>query len=468
MAKKVIIQQQISLPEYWGADWELDRKLGAGAYSSVWRAVRKDHPGIDAAIKIISIPSDATEASTLMTEGMSMSQSQSYYDDIARQYVTEIELMESFKGTPNIVSIEDYKVQRKADEVGNDIFIRMELLTPLDSVLRQRVLSEKEVVQVGMDICSALELCEARNIIHRDIKPANIFLNDKTPGHIFYKLGDFGIARSMQTLNGGLSTKGTPSYMAPEVFFGRKYDNRVDIYSLGITLYRLMNNNRLPLMPENDFSAAARESAMTRRLGGEKLPPPCRGSEAVNRVILKACAFDPDQRYATASQMKKELEAALHGDPAPGAPLYVEDEPTVDLDPEIEQPSEFSGIVSAMNSARVSTPVSAPAQPAAKAAVSAEPAAKKKKKTGMWIGLAAALLAVAAAVILLLPKGDNTAPVPEPTAIDDGLPVLTETPVPTEAPTATPEPTPEATATPEPTLEVTATPEPTPEVTATP
>ena len=338
MAKKVIIQQQISLPEYWGADWELDRKLGAGAYSSVWRAVRKDHPGIDAAIKIISIPSDATEASTLMTEGMSMSQSQSYYDDIARQYVTEIELMESFKGTPNIVSIEDYKVQRKADEVGNDIFIRMELLTPLDSVLRQRVLSEKEVVQVGMDICSALELCEARNIIHRDIKPANIFLNDKTPGHIFYKLGDFGIARSMQTLNGGLSTKGTPSYMTPEVFFGRKYDNRVDIYSLGITLYRLMNNNRLPLMPENDFSAAARESAMTRRLGGEKLPPPCRGSEAVNRVILKACAFDADQRYATASQMKKELEAALHGDPAPGAPLYVEDEPTVDLDPEIEQP----------------------------------------------------------------------------------------------------------------------------------
>ena len=83
----------------------------------------------------------------------------------------------------------------------------------------------------------------------------------------------------------------------------------MDIYSLGITLYRLMNNNRLPLMPENDFSAAARESAMTRRLGGEKLPPPCRGSESVNRVILKACAFDPNQRYATASRMKKDLEA---------------------------------------------------------------------------------------------------------------------------------------------------------------
>ena len=214
------------LPENWAADWQLEKKLGAGAYSTVWRAIRKDHPNIDAAIKIISVPSDSSEAATLMTEGMNASQSQSYYDDIARQYVKEIELLETLKGTQHIVSIEDYKVQRKTDEIGNDIFIRMELLTPLDSVLRQRVLTEREIIQVGLDVCSALELCEAENIIHRDIKPANIFINNKTKGREFYKLGDFGIARSMQSLTGDLSTKGTPSYMAPEVFFGKKYDNR--------------------------------------------------------------------------------------------------------------------------------------------------------------------------------------------------------------------------------------------------
>ncbi len=465
---------QVQLPENWATDWVLEKKLGAGAYSSVWRAVRKDHPGIDAAIKIMSIPSSQTEAATLMAEGLNLSQSQSYYDDIARQYVKEIELLESFKGTPNIVSIEDYKVQRKKDEIGNDIFIRMELLTPLDSVLRQRILTEREVLQVGIDICSALELCESMHIIHRDIKPANIFINDRMPGHVFYKLGDFGIARSMQNLTSGLSAKGTPSYMAPEVFLGKQYDNRADIYSLGITLYRMMNNNRLPLVPDQGFTAAAREEALTRRLGGEKLPPPCRGSESANRVILKACAFDPDQRYTTASQMKKDLEAALRGEPVSVEPLYDGDEPTTDLEPDIVQPAEFAGVVSAMKASGTKAPAPAPAGKALVTGRTA-PAApeKKKKKTGLWIGLAAALVVLGLIAWLVLkpipgPGPRDNSPSPEPTVYLTVTPEITATAAPTETPAPTT--TPEATATP--TFKPTATPAPTetptPEPTATP
>ena len=172
------------------------------------------------------------------------------------------------------------KIKKKAEELyteqrHEDI---IELLTPLDSLMSQRKLREDEVLRIGIDICSALELCEAKNILHRDIKPANIFYNDKTPGYIFYKLGDFGIARSLQAMTHGLSTKGTPNYMAPEVFAGKPYDHRADLYSLGITLYRLLNENRHPFSSGQDFSAAAREQALARRMTGEPLPLPTGGS----------------------------------------------------------------------------------------------------------------------------------------------------------------------------------------------
>ena len=312
--------RQVPLPESWAADWQIDRRLGSGAYSTVYRAVRRDLPGVDAAIKIISIPASEAETDSLRAEGFNASQSQSYYDDIARQYISEIELMEQLKGTPHIVGIEDYKTVRRADGIGNYIFIRMELLTPLDSLMRQRSLTEEEVIRVGIDICSALQLCEAKNILHRDIKPANIFYNDKTPGYIFYKLGDFGIARSVRAMTHGLSSKGTPNYMAPEVFAGKKYDQRADLYSLGVTLYRLLNNNRLPFSSPNDFSAASREDALYRRMAGEPLPLPACGDTGAARVVLKACEFDPDRRYPSAAAMRADLEALLGRAPRPVSP----------------------------------------------------------------------------------------------------------------------------------------------------
>ena len=431
--------RKICLPENWAADWMLEEKLGSGAYSSVWRAVRRDNPSVDAAIKIISIPSGRAEAAALMGEGLDREQAQEYYDGIARQYIREIDMLEEFKGTPNIVSIEDYRIQRKQDEIGNELFIRMELLTPLDHVLQKKILNETEIIRIGIDICSALELCESRHIIHRDIKPANIFVNNKMPEHVFYKLGDFGIARSMENLTSSLSAKGTPSYMAPEVFLGRPYDNRADLYSLGITLYRMMNNNRLPLVPDQGFSAVTREAALSRRMSGEKLPPPCRGSESVNRVILKACAFDPNQRYATASRMKKDLEAALRGEPVENGFLFKANEPAA------FRPAE--------------SPAAAPAVPvpAFREPVSTEPV-KPRKRPGRWIALALVVLALAIGAWTLL---DPPGPFPPS--------VATETPAPTPevttpAPTPTPEPTPTPTNTPTPKPTDTPTPTPVPTV----
>ncbi len=294
-------------------EWEIEPKpLGKGSYGSVYKAVRNDYNVKSyAAIKTISIPSDPSELDSLRSEGLDLDATKTLLRSIVDDFIIEIQLMESFKGVQNIVSIEDYKVIEKKNEIGWDILIRMELLTTLNKYICDKKLSEKEVIKLGCDICEALKICSKRNIIHRDIKPENIFINDFG----YFKLGDFGIARKMDNLTIGLSQKGTLNYMAPEVAMGKSYDSRADIYSLGIVLYRLLNSNRLPFLDAEKqiLNPEERKHAIDRRLRGEQLYAPCAASREMAEVILRACAFDPDDRFSSAEEMKSALLSVANG-----------------------------------------------------------------------------------------------------------------------------------------------------------
>lgn len=299
------------LKQIW-PEWEIENPLGRGSYGVVYKAVRSDHNVKSyAAIKVISIPSDPSEVDSLRSEGLDINATRTFLHGIVDDFVNEIQLMESLKGIQNIVSVEDYKVVEKTDEIGWDIYIRMELLTPFNTYICDKKLTEEEVIKLGCDICTALEICGQRNIIHRDIKPENIFINDF--GH--FKLGDFGIARKLENLTGGLSQKGTFNYMAPEIATGSDYDSRVDIYSLGIVLYRLLNGNRLPFLDTEKqlLNPNERRNAVDRRLRGEALPAPCDASPAMANLILCACAHDPDMRFSSATAMKNALMNRANG-----------------------------------------------------------------------------------------------------------------------------------------------------------
>ena len=287
-------------------EWQIERQLGKGSYGAVYEAVRRDHNvESHSAIKVITIPTDAAETDTLRSEGFDENATRAYFNEIVNDFVSEIQLMESLKGAQNIVGVEDYKVVERTDAPGWDIYIRMELLTPFSTYISDKTLTEQEVIKLGCDICTALEICDKRNVIHRDIKPENIFVSEFGD----FKLGDFGIARKLENAAGGLSQKGTFNYMAPEVNKGTEYDRRVDIYSLGIVLYRLLNDNRLPFLETQQqlLSPSERRNAVDRRLRGEELPPPCNASPDVAKLVLCACAYDPNMRFATASAMKQAL-----------------------------------------------------------------------------------------------------------------------------------------------------------------
>ena len=287
-------------------EWEIVKYLGGGAYGVVYE-IERNISGIQekAALKIVSRPKDNSEIESYYDNGYDEASIISSYESEIRNYIKEYKLMKELQGQSNIVSCDDFKVVPHENGIGGDIFIRMELLTSLAQVLRKKEkLSEQEIIKLGKDISHALILCESKNIIHRDIKPANIMVSQFGD----YKLGDFGVSKIMDHTT--YATKmGTQEYQAPEVVHMEKYGHTADIYSLGITLYWLLNNRRMPFIDANGkITAELKDEAMDKRYRGEKLPAPKNGSDELKRIVLKACAYRPENRYASAQEMYDALD----------------------------------------------------------------------------------------------------------------------------------------------------------------
>ena len=302
--------------------WEVVRKIGEGSFGGVYE-IQRTLPGgrvEKCALKKLTIPRDNGEIEELYSQSFSTDSITAHYKNRMEELVGEYGLMQSLNGCPNTVTCYDIRYVRHDDNIGWDIYIRMELLLPLKKALGS-IYSEDTVRALGIQMCGALIACHRENIIHRDIKPENIMVSDRD----IFKLGDFGIAKiSEKTASGTLT--GSYGYMAPEVANRQHYGAGADIYSLGMVLYWMMNRHTLPFLPlpPSIPTGAQRQQAQDRRLSGEPLPPPVDGSEALKKIVLKACAFAPAERYRSAEEMQAALQSCLS---APAAPRMQRQEP---------------------------------------------------------------------------------------------------------------------------------------------
>ena len=368
--------------------WRTVGRIGIGSYGTVYEIARDD--GIvreRAALKVITIPQNPSEIEALYDEGYDdrsvTATFKTYLDSIVKEY----NLMRELNDSVNVVKCDDIRYIQHDDSIGWDIYIRMELLTPLTKALG-KMANDAEVIKVGRDICRALVACARRNIVHRDIKPQNIFVSKN--GN--YKLGDFGIARTIDRTTSA-TVAGTYDYMAPEVYYGKKYGATVDLYSLGMVLYWLLNERRIAFLKPSDTppSATEKDEARTRRLRGAPLPPPVHGSEALWRIVQKACAFEPRERYQSAEALLHDLEAL------PAAP-------GVSAEPVRKTPAaapEEDGTVGLFTGKSVKEP-DAERQPrkpeTGEETVRVTPEPEEKKGKGKWITIVA-LCAVAALIL---------------------------------------------------------------------
>lgn len=222
-------------------------------------------------------------------------------EEFIKRFNTEAQAAASLTH-PNIVSVFD------VGQEYNIYYIVMELIqgkTLKQIIAEEGALPWKWSVNIAIQICSALEVAHKNGIVHRDIKPHNIIITEDG----IAKVTDFGIAKAVSnsTITAFGTTIGSVHYFSPEHARGGYTDAKSDIYSLGVVMYEMVTG-KVP------FDADTPVSVALKHMQEEPIEPIKLNSRipvAVNQIILKAMKKDASLRYASATEMIKDLSLAL-------------------------------------------------------------------------------------------------------------------------------------------------------------
>jgi Protein kinase domain len=223
-------------------------------------------------------------------------------DRFRERFARETELVMSLEH-PNVVPIYD------AGDVDGRLYLAMRLVEGADlgSLLRvEGSLEPARAVAICAQIAAALNAAHARGLVHRDVKPSNVLLDISE--HVY--LADFGLTRSLGHPIGASGEErsiGTPAYLAPEQFEGVAVDGRADVYSLGCVLYECLTG-------EHVFPRDSRLAEAWAHLEEEPPRPSRRRAglpEAVDAVVARALAKEPEERFATCGALVAAAEQAL-------------------------------------------------------------------------------------------------------------------------------------------------------------
>ncbi len=257
--------------------YQIMAPLGEGGMAAVFKAYQ---PGTDRLVALKILP-------------------RHYAADpqFAKRFAQEARLIASLEH-PNILPIYDFG---QADDYTYLVMRYVESGTLAD-LMRGRPIPVQGIQHIIGQVGDALDYAHSRGVIHRDVKPSNVLVDHR--GHCL--LTDFGLAKMVEG-SANLSTSGailgTPTYMAPEQGLGQPADHRSDIYALGVVLYE-MAVGRVPYAAETPVAVVLKHIH-------DSLPPPRTLQpnlpEPVERVILKALAKNPEDRFQSANEMVRAL-----------------------------------------------------------------------------------------------------------------------------------------------------------------
>lgn len=289
--------------EFLKLDYKIVRLIGEGGMGSVYEA---RYIGEENAL---GIPNDSRVAIKVLSERFSDC------DQTRTRFLREATISTALKH-PNIVRVYD------VGELSKKLFFVMEYLEGSDLANlifkkqeKRELLGVDHSLFISREICLALIEAHSKGIIHRDIKGENIFLTHVN-GVVQVKIIDLGIAKIVNKKSEGLPrltsvdvAPGTPTHMAPELVPGYGdaggYDHRVDIYSLGVTMYEMFTGT----LPFDSNSA-------TGLMYMHKFTPPIPLNQknnlipqAVNDIVMKCLEKDPNKRFSKVEEILNAIES---------------------------------------------------------------------------------------------------------------------------------------------------------------
>ena len=267
-------------------------------------------------VKIISVPASQVQLEALLLTGAYSTQDAAlaYFKDMANDVTEEVEVLKKLSKFEGFLPYENYQIVPMEDgAVGFDVYLLSPYKRTLERFLKSKPVTHLNAVNMGLDLCASMAMCRRAGYLYVDLKPSNIFVNDKNE----FCIGDLGFVRLDALKYASLPERYRSAYTAPEIQDAMSsLNSTVDIYAIGMILYGIYNDGKLP--KENELS---------------ELAPPIYADYEMSQIILKACDPNPEQRWQDPLQLGQELVAYMQRNSVNDTPIVPIPEPVVLPDP---------------------------------------------------------------------------------------------------------------------------------------
>lgn len=277
-------------------------------------------------VKIISLPATQSKLEALLLAGAFADRESAleYFKELADGVVEEAKLLQKLSRNEGFVAFDDWQlVPMENEETGFDVYLLSQYRPTLENVLRGNEMTHLQAINLGLDLCAALCVARRFGYLYTNLRPSNIFICNERE----FRIGDVGFMRMDSLEYASLPDKYRSAYTAPEISDAFSALNlTMDTYAVGLILYQAYNDGQLPA-------------------ADQPLTAPRHADAALAEIILKACAFNPEERWQDPMLMGQALAGymqtnAVNDTPiVPPAPVVEEAEPEETIPDVDEEPS---------------------------------------------------------------------------------------------------------------------------------
>ena len=267
--------------------WRIKKLLHEGSMSNIYQVESENSTGI---IKVIPLPKIQADGKSNARNLENAEAMQKYFKEVADVLEGELDNLKCLNEIPNVLVYQKYKVYERKEEVGFDLIIYMDMEQNLVDYVAEQELDNEALVRIVKGVAWVLDKAHKEGIVHKDIKAENIFMTETGES----MLADFSLARKVESFQSRNKRRKRDVYTAPEVLSEYDFNNLTDIYALGVVLYLLLNNGKIP-------------TELTDRTAIVEIPDPERAGERLAQVVKKAIAYRGKDRYQSAEEFFQAL-----------------------------------------------------------------------------------------------------------------------------------------------------------------
>ena len=257
-------------------------------------------------VKIISTPTSQNQLDALLLSGAypDAESALQYFKAVADGIAEEAKTLQRLSQLEGFYGYTDWQIVQMDDGVGYDVYAISEDRKTLHKLLKGDNLTHLAAVNLGLDLCTALAVCRRLGFLYVNLKPENIYLSDNNS----WKIGDIGFISLDCLKYASLPERYRSEYTAPEISDAfASLNTTLDVYALGLVLYRIYNGNVLPQVQPSDENAS--------------LVPPDYADYEMSEIILKACDPNPENRWQDPIEMGQALVSYMQRNSVNDTPI---------------------------------------------------------------------------------------------------------------------------------------------------